>query len=223
MANEITLTAELGRPTGTRPSRRLRATGKIPGVVYGHGTEATSVIVDWRSLRAALTTDAGLNAVITLDVAGDKKLTLVKELQRHPIRRDVLHVDFLVVDRDTPVDVDVPIVLTGEVGDADLIVDQVLHSLPIQAKPQSIPNEIVVDITGLSADHPVHVSDLPLPAGVVATIDENEVVVHIAMPVRAEAEALEEAEEAGAEEAATETEEAAEAEAGADSDTDAEA
>ena len=89
---EITLAAVVGRPTGSRPSRRLRGEGKVPGTVYGLGGDAVSVCVDWRELRVALTTDAGLNALINLETGGNSELTIVKELQRHPIRRTVTHV-----------------------------------------------------------------------------------------------------------------------------------
>lgn len=98
MADQINLKASTGRTLGTRPSRRLRAEGIIPAVVYGAGTEATSVSVEWSELRAALTTEAGLAAQITLDIDGTTRLVEVKEMQRHPVRRDVTHVDFLVVD-----------------------------------------------------------------------------------------------------------------------------
>ena len=111
---EITLPAATGRTTGTRPSKRLRAEGRVPATVYGLGGDAVSVSVDWRELRGALTTDAGINALINLEIDGHaSELTIVKDLQRHPIRRSVLHVDFLRVSRDVAIEVDVPIVLHG--------------------------------------------------------------------------------------------------------------
>src|ERR1700709_437332 len=97
---EITLQATSGRPTGTGPAKRLRVEGKIPAVVYGLGADPVAVTVDWRPLREALTTEAGLNALIDLHLDGDAALCVVKELQRHPIRGDVLHVDFLRVSAD---------------------------------------------------------------------------------------------------------------------------
>ncbi len=86
---EITLTATTGRTTGTRSSRRLRAEGKVPAVVYGLGRDPVAVTVDWRELRTALTTDAGLNALIDLSIEGEgeSQLAIVKDMQRHPIRR----------------------------------------------------------------------------------------------------------------------------------------
>src|SRR4051812_560496 len=148
---EITLPARSGRPTGSRPSNRLRGEGKVPATVYGLGTSAISVTVDWRELRHALTTEAGMNALINLEIDGHaSELTIVKEMQRHPIRRSVLHVDFLRVSRDVAIEVDVPILLAGEAEEVSRnegVIEQVLFNLTISAKPGSIPNEIDVDVS----------------------------------------------------------------------------
>src|SRR5437867_13110241 len=111
---EITLAADTGRVTGSATSRRLRASGKVPAVVYGGGIEATAITVDWRELRQALTTDKGLNAVIDLQAGSQTHTTIVKDLQRHPVRRDVLHIDFLLAEAHKPLQADVPIVLAGQ-------------------------------------------------------------------------------------------------------------
>ncbi|MGE3620454.1 MAG: 50S ribosomal protein L25 [Acidimicrobiia bacterium] len=178
---EITLTATPRPVHGTRPSRRLRAEGKVPGVVYGVGGAPVPVTVVWRELRAALVTDQGLNAVIHLDVDGEVAPTLVKELQRHPVRRDVIHVDFLRVDLSKPVDADVPIHLEGEAIEVlrttGGVVDQVLTSLTISAKPDQIPAQLVVDVSGLQVGDTIRVGDLALPAGVVTAVDPDEAVV----------------------------------------------
>src|SRR3954470_17927150 len=131
---EITLTAETGRPTGSRVSKRLVASGKVPGVVYGLGADPTPVTVDWRELRAVLTTDAGLNALIDLSIDGETKLSIVKDLQRDPIKHTVKHVDFLLIRRDQAITVDVPIVLQGEaeaVAKGGGLVEQSLVSLAV--------------------------------------------------------------------------------------------
>jgi large subunit ribosomal protein L25 len=195
---EIVLTAETGRPLGSAACRRLRAEGKVPAVVYGTGVEPTPVAVDWRSLRSALTTDKGLNAVITLDVAGDHQMTIVKDLQRHPVRRDVLHIDFLVVERDKPVVAEVPIVLEGEpekVLQERGVVAQELHTLTILAKPASIPGQIAVDVSELEIGETITVADLVLPAGVTTDVDVEQAVVSAQVTREAvEAEAAEGAE-----------------------------
>ena len=178
---EITLAASTGRPTGSRASGRLRGEGKVPGTVYGLGKDAVSVAVDWRELRHVLTTDAGLNAVIDLSIdGGSTELTIVKELQRHPIRRDVLHVDFLRVSRDVAIEVDVPITIVGEakaVVSNDGIVDQAMFHLTISAKPGSIPDELTVDISALEIGHSIRVGDIALPPGVETHVDAEEPVV----------------------------------------------
>jgi ribosomal protein L25 (general stress protein Ctc) len=110
---DVSLTAQTGRPTGSRPASRLRAQGKVPGVVYGLQSEPVPVTVEWPELRKALTTSAGLNALIDLEVDGQTNLSVVKELQRDAVRRTVTHVDFLLIDRDAPLEVDVPLVVVG--------------------------------------------------------------------------------------------------------------
>lgn len=182
---EITLQATTGRTTGSRASGRLRAEGKVPGVVYGLGQEPQAISVVWRELRAALTGEAGLNALIDLHIdgaAGD--LVMVKELQRHPVRRDVLHVDFLRVSRDQAITVEVPIVLTGEAAAVREggVVDQALYALAISAKPADIPNEIEVDITELGVGDAIRVADLQLPSGVSTDHDPEDAIVTGAVP-----------------------------------------
>ena len=153
--SEIVLSAETTRVTGTRSSRRLRRAGRVPAVVYGLSQDPVSIDVAWSDLRLALTTDAGVNAVIHLELSGEneKQMSIVKDIQRHPVRRDVTHVDFLRIDPKQDVTVDVPIVMIGEakeVTDADGMVDQNLFSLTVNAAPDSIPNEFEVDISGLT-------------------------------------------------------------------------
>jgi large subunit ribosomal protein L25 len=178
---EITLQAETGRTTGSRPSGRLRGEGKVPGVVYGLGQEPQSVAVVWRDLRHALTGEAGLNALIDLHIDGASgDLVIVKEMQRHPVRRDVLHVDFLRVSRDQAITVEVPVVLHGEAQNVlsnDGVVDHVLYTLAISAKPADIPNEISVDITALQIGEAIRVGDLTLPDGVTTDVDPEDAIV----------------------------------------------
>jgi large subunit ribosomal protein L25 len=177
---EITLHATPRAPEGTRSVRRLRATGKVPGVVYGLGGDPVNLTVDWRELRAALVTEQGLNAVIHLDVAGETVPTLVKDMQRHPVRRNVLHVDFIRVDLNKTVDVEVAISLEGEaelVSRENGVIDQQLTALLITAKPNDIPSGLSIDITNLEVGHSLHVRDIVLPAGVTTSVDPEETVV----------------------------------------------
>ncbi len=180
MADDITLTAETGRTTGSAASRRLRANGKVPAVLYGRGADPVSLTVDWRELRAALTTDKGLNALLTLRVGSKKTKALVKDMQRHPVRRDVLHIDFLAVDVDVVISTDVPIVLEGEailVLREQGVVDQVMNAIVIQAKPDDIPGQLSIDVSELEIGHNITVANLQLPAGVTTEVDPEETVV----------------------------------------------
>jgi large subunit ribosomal protein L25 len=214
MSSEVTLIAEPGRTTGSRPSGRLRTEGRIPGVVYGHGISPLSVSVDRKDLRAVLHTEAGHNAVINLTVGSDKHLTIVKDLQRHPVRNEVTHIDFLVVNVNEQVTVDVPIVLVGEakaVSNANGTVDQQMHTLSVNTTPTNIPNEISVDVSELEIGGQVKVGDLSLPSGVTTDVDVEETIV-IGQVTRAAIE-IEELDAEVAEAAASESEAAA-AEAG---------
>jgi large subunit ribosomal protein L25 len=197
---DLTLVAETGRATGSRPAQRLRAEGKIPGVVYGLAREPVTVVVPWAELRRALTTEAGLNALITLDVDGEHDLTIVKELQRDPVRRSVTHVDFLRIDPDASISVEVPVVLTGEAHEVEInqgIVEQLMHTLLITSKPDSIPAQLEADISSLEIGGAVRVSDLTLPEGVTTDVelDEQIAIGSVTRAAEAEVEAPAEGEE----------------------------
>jgi large subunit ribosomal protein L25 len=219
---EITLTATPRPPQGTRPARRLRNEGKVPGVVYGLGGDPVTLTVEWRELRAALVTEQGLNAVIHLEVDGDRTPTLVKEIQRHPVRRNVIHVDFIRVDLNKPVDVEVPIHLEGEaeaVAREGGVIDQTLTSLLVHCKPSDIPAGLTVDISDLEIGGAKHVSDISLPAGVTTSVEPEETVVTasfqvVEIPEPEEGEEVEGEEGAEGEAAEGEAGEAAEGEGG---------
>jgi large subunit ribosomal protein L25 len=200
---EVTLIAEPGRPIGSAASRRLRASGRIPAVVYGHGQSGTAVSVDARDLRHALSGNAGLNQLLSLEVGSETHLALARSLQRHPVRHTVVHVDFLIVRRDEVISADVPIVLVGEakaVEQEQGIVEQQLTSLAVNATPDRIPPHLEVDISGLTVGEAVRVGDLSLPSGVTTVVGPDEPVV-LATVSRAAIE-LEAEEAAAAEEAA---------------------
>ena len=177
--SELLLTAHTGRLTGTRSSRRLRAEGMVPGVVYGLGQDAVSVAVEWPALRKALTTDAGVNALLTLDIDGEQQLSIVKDIQRHPTRRDVIHVDYIRLDPNADLEVEVPVVLVGEAREVTQVsgmVDQTMFTLAVLSKPDSIPTELTVDISSLEVGSTITVDDVELPDGVRAAADGDETV-----------------------------------------------
>jgi len=177
---EFVLQAAPGRPVGTRPAKRLRAEGQIPAVVYGPGVDPFPVVVQARDLRAALSTEAGLNAVLSLQVDGKPYLTMARELQRHPVRGTVVHVDFQVVDPNREISAEVPISLTGEAVElhrADGVLDQQLFALTVRARPADIPTHLEVDISALSIGSAIRVSEIALPEGVTTDLDPESVIV----------------------------------------------
>ena len=183
---DVTLAAEVGRPLGSRATRRLRREGKIPGVIYGHGTDPVSVAVEARELRHALNGEAGANQLLSLETGSGTYLTLAREMQRHPVAQTVTHVDFQIVRRDEVISADVPIVLTGEaleVQHGDGLVDQQMFTLPIRALPAAIPTSVEIDITELTIGAQLRVSDLTLPDGVTTDVDP-ETAIAIGQPPR---------------------------------------
>ena len=217
--DDLSLLAETGRPTGSSAAKRLRAQGKVPAIVYGLGLTPVAVAVGARELRAALSTDAGTNALIRLKVDGDEHVTLAREIQKNPVRHSVTHVDFVLVNLDEDVHVDVPIHLEG---DAEQVhresgtIEQVIFVLPVICKPTNIPSGLTYDVSNMVVGDTVKVSDLALPEGVMTELDPDEPVA-TAQVTRATIEAEEEAaaiEEAAAE--AAEGEEGAEGEGGAE-------
>ncbi|HEY3940881.1 MAG TPA: 50S ribosomal protein L25 [Acidimicrobiales bacterium] len=183
---EITLAAELGRPLGSAESRRLRHAGKIPGVLYGHGSDPVPVAVAARELRIALSGESGTNTLLSLRAGDQTFLALARELQRHPVRGTVTHIDFQIVRRDEVLAAEVPVTLIGEaieVNHGDGRVDQQLFALTINARPADIPTNLEVDISELTIGSTIRVADLPLPSGVSTEVDPEAAVV-IGQPPR---------------------------------------
>ena len=182
---EVSLAAETGRNTGSAASRRLRTLGRIPAVVYGHGTHPISVSVDGRELRHALSGEAGLNQLLSIKIGSDTHLALARSLQRHPVRHTLLHVDFQIVRRDEVIAADVPIVLTGEAKQVEQekgIIEQPLTSLTIHATPDRIPTNIEIDISALTIGEGIRVGDVSLPSGVTTEVASDEMIVIASIP-----------------------------------------
>lgn len=190
MAN-ASLSAELGRATGSAASRRLRGEDKIPGVLYGHGMQPVSLSVARRDLRSALSGPAGVNTIIDLSVGGNTYPAIVKELQRHPVRRTVSHIDFQQISMTEEIVVSVPLNLSGTakavVAEGGLV-DAAVDTIDVRTTPSAMPNEILVDITNMTVNDVIHLRDLALPAGVTAVGDPELVVVTV-LTTRAESPA----------------------------------
>ena len=204
MSSSATLTAETGRATGSANARRLRTLDRIPGVLYGHGMTPVPLSVARRDLRLALSGPAGTNTVLSLNVDGTTYNAVVKDLQRHPVKRTVNHVDFIQVNLNEEILVNVPVHLSGTakaVLSAGGLVDPAVDTVEVRTTPANIPNEILIDVTDLDVDSVIRLSDITLPAGVTATGDPDMPVVTVLMS-RAATETAAPAAEAGAEGAA---------------------
>ncbi|MEW6475649.1 MAG: 50S ribosomal protein L25 [Actinomycetota bacterium] len=204
MAEEVTLVADAGRPTGKSAARKIRREGKVPGIVYGLGTDPQPVAVPSREFEHILHGPGGMNTLISLDMAGEKDLVLARQLVRHPVRHTLVHVDFIRVRRDQAVTAEVPIHLTGEpqgVKDGGLL-EQTNFTLSIEAKPADLPTGIEADVSHLAIGDQLTVGDLKLPPGVVSTQDPGDLVAHVTQPRGLELPEEIEAAEAEEEEAA---------------------
>ena len=176
---DLVLNTEEKTTIGSRSSRRLRRDGKVPGVLYGLGQDPEIFSVDYGDLRGALTTDAGLNALIQLSINGTNQLSILKTLQRHPVKDEVIHVDFVRVDPNQELAVEVPIILEGvakKVTDQNGMVDQTMFSLSVLSLPDSIPNELTADVSELEINDAIRVSDVVLPEGVRTEVDPEEAI-----------------------------------------------
>ena len=184
MSNTATLSAETGRTTGSSSSRRLRAADRIPGILYGHGMTPVVLSVARRDLRIALSGPAGQNTILNLSVDGSSYNAVVKEMQRHPVRRNVSHIDFVQINLTEEIVMSVPVHLTGvakQVVAAGGLVDAAVDSIEVRTTPANIPNEIVIDITDLTPESVIHLADLKLPAGVVAIGDPDMLIATVLM------------------------------------------
>lgn len=210
MADAI-LTTEPRTERGSRPAGRLRRAGRLPAVVYGLGTETRCVSVPARELERALHGESGANTLITLQIDGEEALALARQIQRHPTKGHLVHVDFVRIRRDVAVTAEVPLHPEGEAPGVKGggILEQTLFSLTVEAKPADIPTALTVDVSGLELGDQIHVRDVAVPPGVTLHHEPDELVVQVAVPRGLGAEEGEAAEGEAAEG------EAAEGEAGA--------
>ena len=182
MAN-TSLAAEQRSETGKGVARKLRAAGRIPAVVYGHNRAAESITVDARELERLLGRISAASTVVELGLAGGTARTLIREIQRHPVKRHILHVDFQELVAGEKVTVNVPLVFVGTaigVREQGGIFEEVMREVSITVDPASIPNHVDVDVSKLTIGHPIHVRDLQLPAGVTVLDDPDATVCSVA-------------------------------------------
>jgi large subunit ribosomal protein L25 len=209
--NANNLTASVRTETGKGASRRARRNGKVPAVLYGHGSDPQHLELDGHDFSAVLR-HSGTNAVLTLDIDGTEQLALTKALDIHPIRRSIQHADLLVVRRGEKVTVEVNVVVEGEAIPGTLVT-QDTNTIEIEADVQAIPDHLTVSVEGVDIGTQFTAGAISLPSGVSLVSDPEMLVVNVVSAPTAEdmeGEAAGEEAEVAEGEAAAEGAEAAE-------------
>lgn len=202
MSEDTKVKAELRESFGKGFARRLRAAGKIPAVIYGHGTEPVHVALPGHQVSLII---RRANALLELDIEGTSQLALVKDVQKDPVHQIIEHIDLLVVKKGEKVAIDLPVIVTGESAPGT-IVNQDANTLSIEAEATHLPQNVEVSVDGLEDGAHITAADVKLPKGSTLLTDPEVLVVAISIPAE---ESLEE-NEAGADEAAAEEAPAAE-------------
>ena len=179
------LSAELRNDRGKGVARKLRASGRVPGVVYGHGREPQSLSLVARDLDKLHSQIAAGSTVIELTLGRATTKTLIREIQRHPFKKQILHIDFMELVAGEKVIVDIPLVFVGVPEGVRLsgaLLEQIVHSIEVNVDPSNIPNHIDVDVTSLAMGHSLHVRDLKLPEGLEVLTDEDTTICAVIAP-----------------------------------------
>ncbi len=170
---------------GKGTARKLRSEGRVPAIVYGHGRDPLSLSINTRELEKLLDHISAESTVIDLDIDGKPSRTLIREIQRHPFKRQILHVDFQELVAGEKISVSIPIVLMGVPDGVRMdggMLDQTMRELEIEVDPANIPNHVEVDVTKLTIGSSVHVRDLQLPEGVEVLDDGDASVCVVSAP-----------------------------------------
>jgi large subunit ribosomal protein L25 len=186
--------------TGSRAARRLRKTGLIPGVLYGHGKEATMFAVDPHALRAALTTGAGTHAVLAVTVDGHKRAhnAIVKEMELDPVKSTVTHIDLQEIRLDETIETTVAVSFEGEAKGvkAGGMLDESTREVTVKGLVTAIPEHLVLDISEMDINDTAKVGDLQVPEGIEIVDDAEQVLCSVLPPRKVEEEVEEGAAEA---------------------------
>lgn len=184
------LAAETRQDKGKGVARKLRAAGRVPAVMYGHGETTRSLSLDAHELALLFGKVHWENTLITLDIGGESVPTLVREVQTHAFKGDVLHVDFYQIHANEKLEVEIPIRLHGTPAGIKLggMLSHAINDLMVRCLPGNIPNHIDVDISHLNINDSIHVRDLPLPQGVESVIDGDRTVCVLNPPSNAAAD-----------------------------------
>ena len=199
MATEARLKATPREESGKGSNRKLRASGRVPGVVYGHNEQTRHVSLDAHELEVLFARISVENTVIRLKIEGEKAevQALVREVQSNPVRGDLVHVDFLQLHAGEKVDVEVPVHLIGTPAGvkAGGIMDHQIHELPVRCLPAAIPESLDIDVSALELGDSIHVSDIALPEGVETDVEGDRTVCSVVAPAVLEVAEPVEAEE----------------------------
>jgi large subunit ribosomal protein L25 len=195
---DATLIAERRPAAGKGPAGRIRREGLVPAIVYGLGADNVSVSVSSRELVHILSGGSGMNTLITLQIDGTDELAIARQIQRHPVKGTVMHVDFVRVRADQTIQAEIPVHLVGEAEGAVRggVLEQLVHTLTVEAKPSDFPPSIEHDVTAIEIGGQVYVRDLTVPPGVTVLQNEDDLVAQISAPRVAEVEEGAEAEAA---------------------------
>ncbi len=185
---DATLIAERRPAAGKGPAGRIRREGLVPAVVYGLGADNVSVSVSSRELVHILSGGSGMNTLITLKIDGTDELAIARQIQRHPVKGSVMHVDFVRVRADQTIQAEIPVHLVGEAEGAVRggVLEQLVHTLTVEAKPSDFPPSIEHDVTAIEIGGQVYVRDLTVPAGVTVLQNGDDLVAQISAPRVAE-------------------------------------
>ncbi len=184
MAN-ASLNATVRTERGTGVARKLRQNGEVPAVVYGHGREPQSLTINTREIDKLLTQISAEATVIELNVGGTTARTLIREIQRHPFKRHIVHVDFQELVAGEKVTVSIPLRFNGTPDGVRIgggILEETMHQVHLRLDPANIPDHIDVDVTPLNIGHNFHVRDLQLPEGVTVLDEPGATVCLVAAP-----------------------------------------
>src|SRR5438552_8200353 len=187
MAQIVSLTATARRGTGKGAARQARFRGEIPAVIYGRGRETQSLNWEAKSGEKALTGVAPASTIIELAVDGQTVRTLIREIQRHPVRPDIIHVDFYEIHAAEKVKLKVPVHLVGApdgVRNAGGVLDQVTREVEIEVLPEQIPDRVELDVTALKIRDSLHVRQLQIPN--VTLLTHSDLTIATVVPPRAE-------------------------------------
>ncbi|MFD4258771.1 50S ribosomal protein L25/general stress protein Ctc [Streptomyces sp. NPDC058534] len=175
--SEVKISAGTRTEFGKGAARRIRRDDKVPGVLYGHGSDPLHLTLPGHDLLMALRTP---NVLIALSIDGKtNELAIPKSVQRDPIKGFLEHVDLLLVKRGEKVEVEVPVQAEGELAPGNFLLEYVLDALPVEAEATHIPQQVTVSVEGLEAGASIHAGDIKLPSGVKLTVDEDAVVVQV--------------------------------------------